>query len=508
MYKQVGNTVTQWSEETPLIFEMSEEFGPEGDRRTHTEKFDLSILAEGFEEDFLLRLKEFFIERRNHVELVTIKTEFNNLRLLFRRTQDAELFEKPISIIDENFLLALISIETELSAVGKDTLRRAFRFAGESGLFDRALALEDFPAATSQKGLHGKRISNILAKALTRAACVEILRRADAAYEDGHIDIGRYSFLHLSFAVYARPESYRQIRLEDLIFDSATNSYLIYVAPAKTGLEVPPKIPYQINARVGLLLQSQRQAVIERFESVAPPSDLPKIPLFPVTGTQWKKSGEFLVSELEFPNGSKLTSTYLRPIQRYIMQDLPEKLNHVNLRHTIGTNLALAGCSATTIQSVLKHASNQTCRAYVDIAFQGLIDELSDALIPAFELHLPAFKIFRSKSDSISADKAIHADDPASGRDDLSGECGKAIRCEFAPLSCYECSKFHPCYDADHSVNLDIAKREVVRYRSLGTAFQHLVKKYSTLTSRIELVMAACDRYAQSLAANVASGSP
>lgn len=505
MYKQVGNTITEWRDDTPLVFEMSEDFGPKDDRRTLTRKFDLSILAEGYEDDFLLRFKEFTIDRRNHVEIVTVKTEFDNLKTLFRRAIETKLFDRRISVIDESFLLALTTIEDRLSAPCKDALRRAFRFAAESGLFDSKLAIEDFPVATSHKGLHGKRIANILAKALKRAACVEILRRADEAYEDGQIDIGRYSFLHLSFAAYARPESYRQIKLEDLVFDENSNSFSIFIVPAKTGLEAPPKIPYKINKNVGLLLQSQRQAVIERFESVAQPSDLRRIPLFPVTSVHWKKNVASLIQELEFPTSGKLNETYLRPIQKIIGPALSKQLTHVNLRHTIGTNLAIAGCSATTIQSVLKHASNQTCRAYVDIAFQGLIDELSDALEPAFAIHLPAFNLFRSKSDPIPAEKAIHADDPESGRDELSGECGKAIRCEFAPLSCYDCNKFRPCFDADHSVNLDIARREITRYRHLGTPFQHLVQKYSTLTTRIELVMAACDRHAQNLSSQASS---
>lgn len=167
------------------------------------------------------------------------------------------------------------------------------------------------------------------------------------------------------------------------------------------------------------------------------------------------------------------------------------------LRHTIGTQLAQSGCSAKTIMAVLKHASDIVCNAYVDIAFYGLINELSDAMRPAFQAHLPVFEKFRTKSETIPPDKAIFSDNQESKQTELTGECGKIIMCEHAPITCYGCGQFIPCFDADHGVNLKIVENEIEVLSKSGKPYEHLVNKAKQSKHEIMLVINACELYKQ-----------
>jgi hypothetical protein len=327
--------------------------------------------------------------------------------------------------------------------------------------------------------------------------------RCEQAYEDGKMDIGYFSFINLAFSVYVRPDSYRRIKLNDLVNDTIEDAYFLYIPPAKTGVHQPQKICYRINKHVGLLLMKQRQQVIKKHGHLFDKVDIGKMVLFPSRRFKRDKSGwcsKYANESFgEIPSGSSFNSTYFRQIQTMVLNGKCG-LNSNALRHTIGTQLAELGCSAKTIQAVLKHADDQTCMAYVDIAFNGLVDELSDAMQPAFEACLPVFQRFMSKDDLVAPKTAIHSEDLETGRIELTGECGKQIRCKAAPFTCYECNKFIPCFDADHNLNMDIIHSEIDIYKCAGTPFRHLVEKAKNIKYRIQLVMAACDRYQQFVA--------
>lgn len=502
-YTTIGNTAAVWDDNEPLIFTLSEEIGSKYDRRVTTYVFNLTGLRAGFEEEFLLDLKDLLIERRHRVALVTVKADYQNIELLFRKIIDHNLLDKKISVIDETFLLAMNTIIEQLSSVCLLTLRRIFNFNPYCSLFAKRLRVEDFQVKSVKKGFHGRIIDSILAKALTRSACVEILRRCEEAYEDGTIDIGLFSSINLAFSVYVRPDSYRRIRLSDLVYDTATDAFFLYIPPAKSGVHQPKKINYQINKRVGILLLKQRQQVIERFGHLVNKDDIGMLALFPARKRKKDKSGwvsEHANESLgELPTGSQFNEAYFGTIREIVLNN-QYVVNGYSLRHTVGTQLAELGCSAKTIQAVLKHAGDQTCMAYVDIAFHGLINELSDAMQPAFEAHLPAFDKFRSKDGFVAPNKAVYSEDLEMGRTELTGECGKEIRCQAAPFTCYECNKFIPCFDADHSLNLNIIQADIDKYKHAGTPFRHLVEKSKSVNYRIQLVMAACDRYQQAVA--------
>jgi hypothetical protein len=104
---------------------------------------------------------------------------------------------------------------------------------------------------------------------------------------------------------------------------------------------------------------------------------------------------------------------------------------------------------------------------------------------------------FRSKAMPINPAQTIRSEDLESGVIEITGECGKQIQCEFAPLSCYECNRFIPCWDADHSINLKIIQKEIDDFSQRGTAFQHMKARSLRCKYQIILVMNAIDHYKQ-----------
>lgn len=115
---------------------------------------------------------------------------------------------------------------------------------------------------------------------------------------------------------------------------------------------------------------------------------------------------------------------------------------------------------------------------------------------PAFNLHFPAF---HSKNDLIATEKAINSIELATGRRELTGECGKAHACQYAPLACYSCPRFTPCFDADHSINLRYAESEIIKYEGGGLPFRELANQYRQARHYIKLVLVAANQYQNAL---------
>ena len=362
------------------------------------------------------------------------------------------------------------------------------------------------------KGFNGKKIANIVAKALSRAAQVDILRRAEDAYESGTIDIGHFAFLHLAFHVYCRSSSYRRLKLADLQIDvdpeTQVKTYFLWVTPQKTRVSAKSlkKMSYQLDSIVGELLEAQRVQVIKTWGHLLDNDDIGKLALFPARGVG--SDGRWAASHAQANFGEiplfSFYHAYLYPIRK-LQESNSFNFNFNDLRHTVGTQLAVAGCSATTIAAVLKHASPYTCQNYVDIAFQGLINVLSEAMEPAFDAHFPAF---RSKNDPMPPEKAINSIELATGRRELTGECGKTNACQYAPLACYSCPRFTPCFDADHSINLRIVESEINKYKSGGPPFRELTNQFKQARYYIILVVAAANQYQNALVQQEPSHEP
>jgi hypothetical protein len=493
--QEIGNTVAKWSEAEPLAWTMSETVGPKNNKRTQTESFDLSELCAGYEVDFLLTLKDILIARRKRVALASVKIEIDSIRCLLRQVQSQQPRAPKVTHIDNAFLSTLRTMIKNVPISYLVVFRRLFTENRESSLFVDELTPEDFPMKKPHKGHQGDLIDNIIRKALSRAAQVEILRRSEDAFESGTIDIGHFAFLHLAFHMYCRPSSYQLLTLADLQIDvdpeTKIKTYFLWVTPMKTRVSSKSLKKYycKLDSTVGELLEAQRIQVIKTCGHQVSKDDIGKLSLFPARS--WESSHAY--TYYGETNHSTFRYGYLNPILK-LLDSI--KFDFNSLRHTVGTQLAVAGCSATTIASVLKHASNATCQKYVDIAFQGLIDTLSEAMEPAFNLHFPAF---HSKNDQIATEKAINSIELATGRRELTGECGKTHACQYAPLACYSCPRFTPCFDADHSINLRYAESEIIKYEGGGLPFRELVNQYRQARHYIQLVLVAANHYQNAL---------
>ncbi|WP_377701616.1 hypothetical protein [Pseudoduganella sp. UC29_71] len=504
-YKTVGNSLAEWDDDDPYDFTLTEEDGAENVRHKVTVKIAFSELSRGCTDNFLFHLRNLVIEWRTVVSINTIANYSRQLKYLLSNIYKQNLFYQKIDIVDESFLLAVGAIKDSLKEMQLYCLRRAFYLSPHSPLWSSQIQARDFPQRRPKKGVYGQQIDRILAKALSRATCVNILSRCEQAYESGQLDIGHFAFANLAFAVFCRPESYRQIRLSDLVYDAKSGGYFLYILPTKSRVARPEKICYRINEPVGLLLQKQRQNVVQKYGHLVHYDDISKLSLFPARRLHNNRSKWVHVYANEnfgmLEDQVGFTGAYPTQIRRVLLKKTGTLSANV-LRHTIGTQLAHTGASSKTIQAVLKHATDNVCRAYVDIAFHGLIDVLSDAMQPAFENHLPVFENFRSKLDPVLPEQAVRSENLRTGNVELTGECGKQIQCEYAPISCYGCSRFIPCWDADHSINLDIVQQEINDCSRRGRPFQHLTERALTAKYQIIIIMNAADRYKE----NIVSG--
>lgn len=501
-YRTIGDTVIEWQYGSLTSFTVTQPTGSRDRKVSSSISIDLSLLENGFTDNFLSALKQHLIECCSRVKITTLKTEYARLRSLFSQIIKLELFNAKVEIIDEGFLLCLAAVESKFKASTLKYLKSAFLANPHSSLFSRGLLESDFPSPSNKKGQHAQCIDNILAKALTRSAAAYILDVCDRAYTAGTMGIDHYSFIHLSFAVFVRPNSYRQIRLEDLSITSK-GQYFVEIISSKTNEKYPSSTSFRINEPLGVLLTKQRQHVISTYGHLVPQEEIHKLALFPcrklkVDKSQWRSAyanNHFGMHE----SGGDFDRSYSKLIRRLHFKNDRITIGATALRHTIGTLLAQTGASSKTIQAVLKHATNTVCKAYVDIAFHGLMDELSESMYPAFAEHLPAFINFRSRVDPAPTEKLVLSWNQDFGKLENIGECGKSMVCANAPIVCYGCSRFVPCWDADHSINLRLVEQEIEDMRKLGKPFEHMVDRAIRAKNKIIIVMYAADRYHQAL---------
>lgn len=504
MQQMIGNMVAEWNDVAPLKWTMSETIGSKEDRRTEIKSFNLSGLGEGYEDAFLITLKNLLISRRKRVSLLTIHNEQKILRDLLGKVQARQKGNPKVSQIDHVFLNNLRTMYEDVSTNSLLKFRRFFNSNRESPLYAQDIIQSDFPIKPSTKGQIGENIDKVLASALSRAACVEILRRSEDAYESGIIDIGCFSFVQLAFHIYCRPSSYLRLTLSDLQVDidpqTQIKTYFIWVIPKKTRVSTQSlkKIAYRLDSTVGELLEAQRINVIKTWGHLVAEEEVGRIAMFPARGVGNDGRWSSLHAQMHFgePSNSNFMTGYMRPIMK-IQDSITFSLT--DLRHTVATQLAVAGCSAATIAAVLKHATPDSCQKYVDIVFDGLINALSNAMTPAFDAHFPAYSLFLSKNNPVAPEKAINSIEQATGRRELIGECGKAIACQYAPIACYSCHRFTPCFDADHSINLRLVEAEICKYEQGGLPFRELANQYKDARRYILLVVASANQFQNDL---------
>lgn len=494
IHRRAGNAVAQWEADSPLVWTMSEASGEDQSPSVSEITLDLRSLESGFELHFLLALKDALIDLRHKLVLRTIATECQYLRRLLWIVQ-AKGLDTKVAVINTDFIVALNVLCNDIPTVYLKAFKRFYtKRSDDNRLFEVGLLAADFPSPDSKRGDKGDAIHRILATALRRSTIVHILDVVEAAFEEDRIDIGLYSFIRLAFHIFCRADSYRQLTLADLLVDkhpqSGAVNYFLDVLPAKSRVHRPKKIVHHLHSEVGRLLAMQRESVARTYGHLVPEEEIGRLALFParrlLRNGSWASAAAAARRGMLGPGA--FVVTYLKTI-RILTQ---REFNFVGLRHTIGTQLAQMGCSASTIQAVLKHSTDKSCQAYVDIVFDGLIDELSDGLHPEFEEHFPVFTLFASKGDPIPAERRIDSEDPETGRIETTAMCGRHVACSYAPITCYACVRFIPCYDADHTINLHVVDQEIQGAACKGLAMRHEVKRWKTIRNCIRLVIAAC----------------
>lgn len=499
--------VGQIADEDGLRWDMTSTVQDGRERRSKTFNFNLADLTQGYSMTFLLALKLVFVNERNRLALVSIYSEYVRIKQLLLRVQDSRKIIGIVERVNLDFIVALRVVMQGRSNNDVIVLKRFFKkHKANNYLFSKDIRPEDFDDLIICKKGRDEAVSNILSQALSRATVVHILTAVENAYEEGEIDLGRYAFAMLAFQVYFRPGSYSTLRLMDLSRDENKEtgqiSWFLDMMPIKTRVDNPSRISVKITSDLGEILWLQRASVIEKFGHLVDESDIKKIALFPSSAL--RRQGGWLTDYSRENYGmislsGSFSASYLRPIRKVA----GVKLNFNALRHTVGTQLAIMGLPAKRIAAVLKHATNNTCQKYVDLFFKGVLDRISDAMQPAFDEHFPVYKNIAdrviSKHDSIPKEKAIISEDLITGRRELTAECGRQSLCGYAPLACYDCSKFRPCWDADHTINLDLVDREISVFQGQGLAMQHEANKYKILRNAIRVVINICQLKAQAV---------
>lgn len=520
----IGPATAEWDEKNPLCWKMSEIVGEGTRAELQSFSFDLAGLQYSYHFDLLVAIKEVLVQRRTTAKLKTIDTDFARLRSVLQRcadafsescahlSPDAPLFRR----IDKKFLTSLWALKNGVPRNYLDTFKAFFRrHRHNTAIFEVGLKEGDFPQRgksddANPLGKVGQLRKNVLASALSRATLVQILNITEAAFESGELNLGLFAYSRLLLCRAARPESFRLLRLKDLQIDESggTKTYYLNLSIPKSREAQRPMATIRLHAEVGRILDLQRAAVAERLGPllVAKNADgvegsqkytVGDLPLFP-TGV---KAGRIFPKARErlgvVTNASCFLTYYSAPLQELTRV----KMTHNALRHTIGTQLAIAGCSTPTIAAVLLHATHRAAAVYVDLIFSGAIDELSDSLESAFLEHFPVIKEFASIKDQLDPAQRIVSTTTDRIQQITTGECGRLEICQYAPISCYECPRFKPCYDADHTINLERVMDELVIARDGGLARSIDVKRYTHIANRIRLVISVCKVKREAIAA-------
>jgi len=510
----IGKTIFTWSEGTPLEFEAVTRYAV--GEPAYPQKFDLAQLTSGFEESFLLGLKDLIMQRHLKVRVTSMKVQYIKVLRLFKKVQSDQtstdlnhrLMEADkISAIDAGLLLAVRAKLAQdvgwISGYCIDVLSEWFLYAGNGAVF-KDLERGDFPT-TDRSGSADVNRQKIIAQALSRTMQIAVLVDVERRFQAGEIHLGVYVLWNLTNTLYARPESLRQIRCGDLTYaENKANGeiqYTVWVMPAK---RAGKRMPYPLTPILGQMLVKQQAWVIE---NVGPLYGLKKdldpkqreaieqqLALFPRINGGTRKDFEIKHFGM-LQSGADCSENYLRPIQTGLDNI---QVNFIVMRHTIGTQLAAAGVSAGVIQAVLRHATDKTARVYIDLAAKELREALNNGL-EALEELFPAYNAFMNAEQTRAMaqqfpERVVNSHgpiDPATGEVDVqtTGACGKKAACAFAPLSCYGCWRWIANVDAEHRVNLRIVQERIKENDAFGKPMRPIGERDRLLEKLIELRM-------------------
>ena len=527
----IGPAVAEWDEVAPLRWTMSETVGKGKRAELKQFSFDLTPLLQCYDPDFLLALKECWVDSRLTLRLTSIFSEANKVQSVLQACQGQFLLickehatTPPLfKRIDSDLTMGLWGIKDNVPHSYLTTFKAFYnKHRRNHNIFQVDLAASDIPSGrradedSGKLGAIGRLRKSVLASALSRATLVQILNITEAAYEAGELNLGIFAFSRLLLNRAARPESFRLLRLKDLQIDveNGTKVYFLTIPIPKARTVDQPLAHIRLHPDVGMILDRQRDAVAKRLGSLivkrnamqreglqdSSPYTIGDLPLFPGGGSSGRMEQSTKDRLGMVRNTGDLFGYYINPLKRLT----GAKISHLAMRHTLGTQLAIAGCSSTTIAAVLLHASNRSASVYVDLVFSGVIDELSDSLEPAFLEHFPVIKQFVSISDAIAPAKRIVSSSVDRMRREITGECNRHQICQYAPIACYECPRFKPCYDIDHTINLERVEEEIESARKGGLPRQADIKRYTHIANRIRVVINICEAKREAIAAKCA----
>jgi len=135
-------------------------------------------------------------------------------------------------------------------------------------IFEPDLFEIEFPSAhtgneNAAYGAAGRLRENILSTVLSRATLVKILNITEHAFENGSLTLDHFSYSRLLCSRAIRPESFRSIRLKDLVIDEhdGVKNYYLRVTIPKGRTFQKPIIAVRLHPDVGKILDHQRAAV-------------------------------------------------------------------------------------------------------------------------------------------------------------------------------------------------------------------------------------------------------
>lgn len=464
----------------------------------HSVSVDITELKGYFSDRFLLNIVDYLEFRSERgISFSTLSSEAAVTLNLFKKTVRAGLLEKDVqlNLISQTFLDCLPLIDNKIKENELSNLSLIFN-TKFPGIFESNVTKSDIPRKKNPLGLVGARIKNILKMSYTPSTLASIMVFVENCYEEEKITIGQWAFFNLILNTRVRIGSIFQMSVEDIVYDDKADQYYAYILPEKENVVNPQKSPFLLTRSVGRILRKQRLEVLKcENSSKVQKSEQHKIALFPTNA--------FLNGELDESNNKlgyfNYVGSFAHMYQNKINYLLGENKIYTRvLRHSVGTHLASNGMSAKTIKAVLRHVSERTCQAYVEIHLNGNLENLSNALEPAFDKYFPVFKDFLSSYDTYDENKVIVSDDLESGEILKEGLCGSDMRCFYAPFSCYSCKKFTPFYDVDHEINLNIIESKIVKFNSQGLAFQDSIQTLKNTKAFINLTIQACNAFKRS----------
>lgn len=516
----LGKTTFTWNESTPLEFEaVAREAEGEPEYRR---EFDLAQLTAGFEESFLLGLKDLIMQRHLKVRVISMKVEYEAVLLLLKKIQSDQtssdlsrrLMEADkITAIDTGLMITVREKLAENAGWVPlyliDSLSNWFLFAGNGAVF-KDLERGDFPTQ-DRSGMADRARQTIIAQALSRTLQIALLTDVERRFQVGELHLSVYVLWNLTNTLYARPESLRQIRCCDLTYTenkvTGEIEYTLWVMPAKRGGK---RMKYPLTTFLGHMLVKQQAWVIENIgplyglkgdiDTKRRKAIEQQLALFPRISAGPRH--DFEVENLGmFKNSTLLCNDYLTPIKRCLDNI---HVNFTVMRHTIGTQLAAAGVSAAVIQAALRHATDQTARVYIDLAAKELREALNSGL-EALEELFPAYNAFMNAEQTRAMaqhfpERIVNSRgpiDPQTGAMEIetTGGCGKSTACAFAPLSCYGCWRWIANLDADHSVNLRMVQERIKENEGFGKPMKAIVERDQLLEQLIKLRMGQFERH-------------